>query len=208
MQGADNQGKDARIRKKLRSKDDALKREGVAMTDAKYRYRIGRAIEARFSGLKNDVQDVWQLTLLTLWGFALTGKISKSGDMFPLLWTIAKLHALNIARGNERRIKANSEAVEQQAFHRREMAGLVDLLTDLEPYLGRLTDKQQLVIRTYVQLVCQGHASETGGMPLDLLVAAVNKVSPSSMSKAAVRSVFRTVQAKVIIYLVVKGYYR
>jgi hypothetical protein len=199
---------DARIRKKLRSNDDAQIRDGVAMTDAKYRYRIGAAIEAGFPGLKNDVQDVWQLTLLTLWGHAQAGKISESGDLAKLLWAIAKLHALNVLRGNLRHATPDSEAVERQAFHRRDLAGLADLLADLEPFLGRLTDKQQLVLRTYVKLECQGHANGAGCVSWDLLTAAVNKISPTPMSKAAVRSVFRTVQAKVIVYLVVKGYYR
>ena len=208
MQGADYQGMEPRIRKKLRSKQDAEIREGITMTDSNFRHRVARLIESNFPSFPpEDVADIWQETLLTLWLYALARKVDKEGSLMQLLWTIARFHSLNCLRGNLRRIKADSDGVERRAFHAQDLAGLTDLLIDLEQFLGKLKEKQKLVLRTYVELVCSKDI-KPGPVPWGLLTDTVNKKISTPMSQTAVRSAFRTVQGKVIIYLVIKGYYR
>jgi DNA-directed RNA polymerase specialized sigma24 family protein len=192
------------------SDTDARIAQRIKQVDEEEREEICRRLERKFPGLSpEDIADVWQDTLLTLLILLASGKITDDQPLTPLVWTIAKFHALNRLRRNLRRGQIEGARVDDVAPEDYDFVPLTALLVDLAQFIARrLTERQRIVFGCFVKLVCGGYASEKGKLPKGLLFEQVNIDSPIKMSKAAVRSAFRRGRRKVKAFLKAKGYYR
>jgi DNA-directed RNA polymerase specialized sigma24 family protein len=167
-------------------------------------------LERKFPGLSpEDVADVWQETLVTLWILLDAGKVNTDQPLTPLVWTIAKFHALNRVRRNKRRRLIEGVHVDDDVLPDYDFVPLTALLIDVAQFIDRrLADRQRIVFWCYVKLVCWGYASDKGKLPKGMLYEEVTRTSPIKMSKASVRSAFRRGRRQVKAFLKAKGYYR
>ena len=202
--GCGKDGKDAHLEHLLLSEKPDEARAGMNMVDERYRYRMGRYLRSNFPGLSaQEIADIWEGALEALLWRIQTKKFRATGSVSGLLVQIVFWDAVDCLRKNRGRFvhRDDLDTFVGVPFH--DLDGLEHLLAVIEKCLQSLPVDQEIVLRAYVRLVCEGHASKTGKLPLSLLTEEVklllrsksstqNKVRcPTSMSKRRVRLLFR-----------------
>jgi len=87
---------------------------------------------------------------------------------------------------------------------------LAELMTAIDKYVDTaLKNLEQVVLRTYVRLICEGHATQTGRVSLRLLTTEVNRsIGPRRLSNEKVRSLFHEGRGKLRAFLQKKGHFQ
>jgi hypothetical protein len=86
---------------------------------------------------------------------------------------------------------------------------LKDLLTAIDAYLSKdLPMAVQHVLKTYVRLVCEGYATSTGRISLNLLTDEVNRaIHPRRLTQTKVRSALRRGRKELREFLIRRGFF-
>lgn len=133
-----------------------------------------------FRGLKfHDAEEIYNSALYTVANRALNGRfVAKPGGTgaLGLLKTIVGRRAVDFLRKKGRRsIVAYVQFDSDDCPCVDDSWDFENLMNAIEDQLQDLACDRQIVLRTYVELVSDGHASITGRMPLALFRDVVNK---------------------------------
>lgn len=205
--------KDADIEDLLLSKQPEDVIRGLALVDERYRYPMVGNLKKEFPGSsKQERTDIWERALGKLMDRILEGKYKARGNVTGLLIVIIRRDAINCLRRRMlweqylRRAPPTTDAI----IRFDDPHDLEELLTAIEKYFGTaLKNLEQVVLRTYVRLICEEHATQTGRLSLRLLTEEVNRsIRPRRLSSEKVRSLYRKGRGKLRTFLQKKGFFQ
>ena len=177
-------GDESRIKGLLTGNEDEVA-AGLNWIDQNYRYKICGLLRRRFPGLlSEDLPEVWQDALLSLFRMIRLRAFERDGPLEGLVWTLAMRRAQDRLRRNVswyKPIDAQMQEMREpqslerwQALDALQRSELVELICDS---ITRLPPRQNLVWRTYVT-----HHPDSDR--LDFLTDEVRKVLQQSRADA------------------------
>ena len=178
-------GDESRIKVLLAGNEDDVA-AGLNWVDQNYRYKICGLLRRRFPGLlPEDLPEVWQDSLVSLYRMTSQGTFERDGALDGLVWTLAMRRAQDRLRRNAswyHPIDARMQEMREpqslerwQALDAMQRRELVELICES---ITRLPPRQNLVWRTYVT-----HYPDSER--LDFLTDEVRKVLQQSRADAA-----------------------
>jgi hypothetical protein len=206
-----NLGKDADIEALLQSNklDDVF--AGLKMVDERYRYRMSGFLRLKYPGLSSDdLASIWESSMTALLRLVQQGRFKARGSLGGLLRMILEFDAIDRLRRYSRcRIDRDADVEVHAVIRFDDPHELKDLLTAIDAYLSQdLPNTVQQVLRTYVRLVCGGHATSTGRISLKLLTDEVNRaIHPRRLSQTRIRSALRRGRKELREFLIRRGFF-
>ena len=188
--------------------------EAIGLLHERYGMVVWTILRRRFPGFSDDIADIYQAALLKLLELVDEDRIQKEGGargLLALLIGIAIFTAINWLRRDRRRrtvVLDDSDCVGTVRFD--DPHDLADLLRAIREYISsKLNEFERVVLETFVRLVCEGRATETGRIRLSELTDEVNKaICPQLLSKKNVRAFFRSGRKKLRGFLTKKGIFK
>ena len=213
MHGPGERDQDADIEALLLGKEPEDVIYGLQIVDKRYRYRMVRYLEARFPGLSSPERArIWEGSLDGLMDLIQKGKFEAKGSVTGLLRDIIHCDAVDCLRRKKRwkRFVRRAGQTTDTIIRFDDRHNLADLLAAINQYTDTMLDiLEQVVLRTYVRLLCEGHATATGRLSLPLLTREVNdSIHPQRLSQTTVQSLHRKGREKLRTFLEQKGFFQ
>jgi DNA-directed RNA polymerase specialized sigma24 family protein len=150
-------GDEARIKALLLGNDQAVA-SGLNWIDQTYRYKFCGLLRRRFPSLSpDDIRDVWQDALVSLYRMTTQGKFDGEGPLDGLLWQLAFRRGQDRLRRNATWLRPIDNLMQEvpnaelrdkwQALNELQRREIVQLICDS---IARLPPRQKLVWRVYV----------------------------------------------------------
>jgi len=156
--------------------------ESVELAIQQLQKRRGRniwGILSKYPGLRReDIEELYCWGLHVLAARSLNGKFkaARSGAGALALWArIVELDACDLLRKKTRRIRDAFGPLDDDCHYYDDSVDFDDLVLAIEGHLRDMHRDQQIVMRTYVEMVCDGHARRTGLLPPGLFTENVNQ---------------------------------
>lgn len=210
MHGPGGPDKDAEIERLLLSEVEEDVIAGLAMVVKEYQAPVFRNLKHKYPGLVE-----WELLEICanfpgeLLIHIKADKLKETGSVKGLSFTIADRDAIDCLRRRNRwkhflRVTRPTEEVLVRFDDRHDSAELLAVISEFADVA--LDHQEQLVLRTYVRLVCKGYATVTGRLPLQLLTNEVNhSIKSARLSKKHVHALHRRAKNRLRDYLRQKG---
>lgn len=205
--------KDADIEVLLLSKEPEGVIDGLELVDERYRNRMARFLKKEFPGLSpQERADIWVKAIGALTDQLLAGKFKAKGNVTGLLCSFIRCDAIDCLRRKMlwRQYLRHAPPATDAIIRIDGPHDLEESLTEIEKYFGTaLKNLEQVVLRTYLRLICEGHATQTGRLSLRLLTKEVNRsIGPRRLSSEKVRSLLRKGRGKLRTFLKKKGIFQ
>jgi DNA-directed RNA polymerase specialized sigma24 family protein len=212
MHGPGERDNDADIKDLLLRDEPQKIVNGIREVNDRHQKRFARYLASRFPGLSSQERaDVWEGALDALMDQIRARRFKAKGSLTGLLQRIIYCDASDRLRRKKlwRRFVDLAAPATFEILRFDDLHDLEDLLAAIKKHMDTALEyRERLVLRTYVLLVREGHATMTGRLPMVLLTTTVNESIHPPLSQAKVESLLGSARETLRTLLDGEGFFQ